>query len=259
MSKLDEQVAVVTGGARGIGEVTARLLAGMGAAIVLNDLDEAALHLAGESLRTSGARVKTVVADVTTQAGAERLIAAALDAFGRLDALVNNAGGGGSVDRPPALTIPDTSWQDMLAMYERNLGPTFQCTRAALPAMRERRYGRIVNIASLAGRSRSITSGPAYAAAKAAIIGFTRHVSAELGADGITINAVAPGLTFTDRVQASFSKKSAARQYEVLSGIPLGRAGTPEEQAAAIVFLCTPAASYITGAVLDVNGGLWVG
>src|SRR5439155_6641209 len=132
--------------------------------------------------------------------------------YGRVDALVNNVGGAGSPARPAARSLQETTWDHMLDTFHRNVAAMFHCSLAAIPSLRERGQGRIVNVASLAGRSRSPTGGPAYAAAKAAVIGFTRHVSAELGPHGITINAVAPGLVFTERVRGNFLLLSPPEQ-----------------------------------------------
>ena len=250
---------IVTGAARGIGAATARILAASGASVVLNDMDAAALGATTRAFVEAGLAGTGVVADATDASGAEALMDAALRAHGRLDALVNNVGGAGTPERPATRSLAETTWEHMVDVYQRNVAAMFHCTRAAIPSMREHSYGRIVNVASLAGRSRSPTGGPAYAAAKAAVIGFTRHVSAELGPHGITINAVAPGLVFTERVRGNFLRLSPPEQEAVQRGIPLGRAATPEEPAAVIAFLCSAAAAYITGAVLDVNGGFWVG
>jgi 3-oxoacyl-[acyl-carrier protein] reductase len=256
---MSERVAVITGAARGIGAATAELLAAQGAALALNDLDAAALADSAGRLRASGASVLEMVADVSTDAGAAELVERALGVWGRVDALVNNVGGSGTRARPSPSRLDDTAWEDMLGVFTSNLAATFHCTRAAVPTMRERGYGRIVNVSSLAGRSRSVLGGPAYAAAKAAVIGFTRQASAELGPRGVTINAVAPGLIFTQRVRDRWELRSEEDQRRVLAAIPLGRPARPDEPAAAIAFLCSPAAGYITGAVLDVNGGIWVG
>jgi 3-oxoacyl-[acyl-carrier protein] reductase len=259
MSQMNGQVAIVTGAARGIGAATARALVELGAAVVLNDVDADAASQTLQELRSGGASASTVIVDASTAEGAAELIQTVLAQHGRVDALVNNAGFGGSRQRPVPLSVLDTDWDQMLDSFRRNLGPTFHCTRAVVPSMREHGYGRIVNVSSLAGRARSVLSGPSYATAKAAVIGLTRHLSAELASYGITINVVAPGMTFTDRVRGNYEAKAADQQQDILRGIPMKRAGTPEEQAAAIAFLSSPGSSYITGAVLDVNGGLWVG
>ena len=259
MGEMDGRVAVVTAGARGIGGATVRALALMGARVVLNDLDARAAEETARALRDEGLEVRVLAGDAGGAEGAEALIGGTVGELGRIDALVNCVGGGGPRDRPAPRSFYDTTWELMQDVYALNLAATFFCTRAARPHMRSRGYGRIVNVASLAGRSRSVTGGPAYAAAKAAVIGLTRHLSGELGTDGITINAVAPGVVFSERIREKFQGMPAEEQQQVLAGIPLGRAAEPNEPAAAIAFLCTPASSYMTGAVLDVNGGLWVG
>jgi 3-oxoacyl-[acyl-carrier protein] reductase len=180
MSQMTGQVAIVTGAARGIGAATARALVELGAAVVVNDVDLDAAQQTVEELRARGATASVVAVDASTADGAAELAQAALRDHGRIDALVNNAGFGGSRQRPVPLSVLDTDWDQMLDSFRRNLGPTFHCTRAVVPTMKERGYGRIVNVSSLAGRARSVLSGPSYATAKAAVIGLTRHLSAEL-------------------------------------------------------------------------------
>src|SRR5439155_5530737 len=199
-----------------------------------------------------GAEALGVRADVGVQAEAEGLVARALDRFGRLDVLVNNAG----VYTLGAMRAPwentDEEWERLLAI---NLSSVFWCTRAAIPGMLERKGGAIVNVTSLGAQAvRPISVAP-YSAAKAGVIGFTMSCAAWAGPHGVRVNAVSPGMIDTD-IHADLSPEAVARME---AGIPLRRQGTPEETAEAILFLASDASRYITGTVLDVNGGLHMG
>jgi NAD(P)-dependent dehydrogenase (short-subunit alcohol dehydrogenase family) len=251
---LEGKVALVTGGGKGIGFATAKRLAEAGADVAIADLDADAVREAAGRLRTTGRRVLAVLADVTDQESVHRMVSEVLEGLGRLDILVNNVGGGGGTRSFEETTLE--VWDRTMAL---NLRSTFLCTKEAVPHMKQGGWGRVVNLASVAGRSRSLTAGPQYSASKAGVIGFTRHVSAELAPFGITVNAVAPGLTATERLRAKFATMPEEDQEEVQSSIPVGRWGEPEDTAAAIAFLCSEEASYICGAVLDVNGGVFVG
>jgi 3-oxoacyl-[acyl-carrier protein] reductase len=193
-----------------------------------------------------------VRADVGVRAEADALIAAALDHFGRVDVLINNAG----VYTLGALQAPweysDADWDRLLAI---NLSSVFYCTRAAIPGMLERRSGAIVNVTSLGAQAvRPISVGP-YSAAKAGVIGYTMSCAAWAGPHGVRVNAVSPGMIDTD-IHADLSPEAVARME---AGIPLRRQGTPEETAEAILWLASDASRYLTGTVLDVNGGLHMG
>jgi NAD(P)-dependent dehydrogenase (short-subunit alcohol dehydrogenase family) len=162
--------------------------------------------------------------------------------------LVNNAGGFSVIRRTE--DIPDEEWD---AIFRFNVTSAFLCTKAVLPHMRRQRSGSIVNLSSIAGRSSAVTVTSHYAASKAAILGFTRHVALEAADDGIRVNAVAPGTVATERVRALRTPEQTRRIAET---VPLGRIGEPEEIADVVLFLASDAARYVTGASLDVNGGL---
>jgi len=248
------RVALVTGAGQGIGAATARKLAEAGADVAINDLDPTLLEDTESLVRATDRSVLVVAADVTDPVAVAGMVGRVVERFGRLDILVNNVGGGG-----PTRTFEETTlevWDRTIAL---NLRGTFLCTKEAVPLMKRAGWGRIVNVASVAGRGRAMTAGPQYAAAKAGVIGFTRHISGELAPYGITVNAVAPALTATARLKAKFDGMTPEEQAKTLAGIPVGRWGQPEEVAAAIVFLCGVEAGYICGAVLDVNGGVFVG
>jgi NAD(P)-dependent dehydrogenase (short-subunit alcohol dehydrogenase family) len=171
----------------------------------------------------------------------------------RPDILVNGVGGDTRRIAFTALTE-----EDLLALLQRNLVSVFTLTRLCVPAMIERRWGRVVNVASVAGRTYSNFSNAAYVAAKTAVIGLTRQCAYELAPYGVCVNAVAHGAIATPRVTSAFEANDEARRRELMSRIPIGRLGTTDEAAAAIVNLCEESAGYMSGAVIDVNGGMYI-
>jgi NAD(P)-dependent dehydrogenase (short-subunit alcohol dehydrogenase family) len=240
------KVALVTGAAGGIGMATARALIAEGAHLVLGDLGEPDETLA-RLQDTSGETPVAVRLDVTESASAEAAVARAVEQFGRLDILVNNAG----VGRPaPLAEVTDELWDWIM---EVNLKGAFICARAAAPHLSA--GGAIVNIASLAGRATSPGMACAYSASKAGLLGLTRHLAKELGPRGIRVTAVNPGLVETPLLLDNYQRDHLARTIET---IPLGRPAQPEEIAKVVVFLASDDASYVTGASLDTNGGIFM-
>lgn len=252
---METAVAVVTGGGGGIGKSIAARFLGAGMTVVALDLDEQALTACKAEFGAE--RFFAVVCDVTDEDSVKRTMEAVAVRLGRIDVLVNNAGGSFGVSQPVE-RIEEADWDRVVDL---NLKGTFLCIKAVVPIMKQQRYGRIINISSMAGRGRSVLGGAPYAAAKAGIIGLTRHISMDLGQYGITINAVAPGTVLSGaRVEELWNtRKTQAERQTFLSGNSLGRLGTPDEIAGAVLFLSGRDAAYITGAVLDVNGGSWVG
>jgi 3-oxoacyl-[acyl-carrier protein] reductase len=245
--RLEGKIAIVTGAAKGLGAAIAEACAREGARVAALDLDGPGAEAVAAALRGRGADALALRADVTRAAD----IAAALDAvlarWGRVDVLVNNAGGFAVIRATE--DIPEAEWDAIVAS---NLTSVFLCVKAVLPLMKRQRYGRIVNLASVVGRGGAVRVTSHYAAAKAGVIGLTRHLALEVGADGITVNAVAPGTTATERVLKARTPEETRR---VAEAIPVRRLGEPAEIAEAVVFLASDAAAFINGATLDVNGG----
>ncbi|MEV5601813.1 SDR family oxidoreductase [Streptomyces sp. NPDC052299] len=241
--------AWVTGGAAGIGLEVTRRLAGQGVEVVVVDRDRAAL----DALCAERPGVRAAHLDVTDT---EAVTAYAAEAAGRdalPDILVN--GVGGDTRRIP---FEDLREDDLAGAVTGNLLPCFTLTRLCAPAMRDRGWGRIVNLASIAGRTYSIFSNAAYVAAKAAVLGYTKQCAWELSEHGVTVNAVAHGPIATERLVDAWNSMSQQRMDEVRSRLPMGRYGTVGEAAAAVVHLCAEDAGYTTGALIDVNGGLHI-
>lgn len=244
MAELSDCVVVVTGAAQGIGACIAHTLARDGAALLLADLQEEKVAGVAESLRRDGARVEWCGVDIADPRRTDAMVEAALRAFGRVDALVNDA----ALDAPPGLAweIDERHWREVI---EVDLSGAWWCIRSALPAMRERRRGRIVNISSLSARLATPGSSPAYAAAKAGLIGLTIALSAQLEGEGILVNAVAPGATGSTGTPLSPGERAL---YEAV--LPLGLPG-PQPTADAVRYLLRPSGDWISGAVLNVSGG----
>jgi 3-oxoacyl-[acyl-carrier protein] reductase len=246
MALMQGRTAVVTGAAQGLGEAIARTLGARGANVVLADLNEdGASHVAGE-IAAAGAATRAVAADVRDPAAIERLVAEAEDAFGGIDILVNNAAR--TVSRS-LWEIPVDEWDDVLAT---NLRSAFLACQRVGPGMRERGWGRIVNMASLAGQQGGAVAGAHYAASKAGIIVLTKIAAADLAAHGVTVNAVAPA-AISGPIMDAMPKE---RVDALAARIPVGRVGRPGEVAELVAFLVSEDAGYITGATFDINGGL---
>lgn len=242
---LHGRVAIVTGAAQGLGASIARTLAAAGAQVVLADANADVLQLA-QRLSDGGTGSLGVVADVSVEAHWERLLREALDAFGCVDVLVNNAA------RTASTAIWDITPEEWDAVMAVNLRGCFLGCRTVGRHMRERRRGgRIVNLSSLAGQQASPATGVHYAASKAGILALTRSFAVEFAPDAITVNAVAPAAIEGPMLDAL----AADRRDSLLARIPLGRFGHPDEVGGAVLFLASDAAGFVTGATLDVNGG----
>jgi 3-oxoacyl-[acyl-carrier protein] reductase len=201
-------------------------------------------------------QVDTYLLDVTQEMAVKAVFGEIANKHSRLDILINAVGGGTAAGNPGA-KLEDMALSQWQGLLDLNLTSTFLCCRAAVPLMKRHHYGRIVNFSSIASHGRRDKVSVAYAASKAGVDGFTRKLSREVGPYGITCNAVAPGITLTERVDEKFWQvRSEAEKNDVLESIPVGRLSTPEEQAEVTVFLASEAASYVTGQIVEVSGGI---
>ena len=243
---LERKVAIVTGAGRGIGRAIAKKLVESGAHVVACDMD---LSTAEETVQILNAHRQSSMAcrvDVTDADSLKDMIAKVDEKFGHADILVNNAG---IMFRTRIQDISAEEWEKTLQV---NLTGPFLCTQAVLPGMKERKFGRIINISSSAGRSVSTLGGAHYTASKAGLLGLTRAVAKEVAPFGITVNAICPGLIDTEMARKTTTEKEL---QDFLDSFPISRIGTPEEVGDLVVFLCSDRASYITGASVDINGG----
>lgn len=251
MSSLQGRRALITGAGAGIGRAIAIELAQRGAHVALHyhrsrdGAEETASHL-----RASGRRAVTLAGDLTQAEAAAGVVHAAVDALGGLDILVNNAGD--LVERRPLVEMSDALWRQVLDL---NVTSAFFCSRAAVPRMIDAGGGAIVNLSSLAAHNGGGPGAFAYAAAKAAVLGFTKGIAKELAPQGIRVNAVAPGLIGRTAFHGRFTAEDTFKAIE--RTIPLGRAGTPEEVARVVAFLAGDDAAFLVGETIEINGGAW--
>lgn len=245
MTSLAGRVAIITGSARNIGRATALMLAREGAAIMVHARSDAAgvAETVG-LLRAAGAKADSYLADLSTEAGASGLVAAAIDKLGRVDILINNA----AIRRNTPITeLTLAEWREVLGA---SLDASFLMTRAAVPHMIAAKWGRIVNLGGIS-MFRGAPGRAHVSAAKAGMVGMTRSLASELGPHGITVNVVAPGVIATERGAAAGARATPS----ATAGIPVGRDGRPEEIAHIVTMLCRPEGAYTTGQTIEVNGG----
>ena len=248
------KVALITAAANGIGRATAQIMVREGATVIAIDNHQARLDEAVPALRRGaghGGKVEGRLVDALDAAQVDKVVADAAREHGQIDILVNAVGGSTVIDNPQATTeqLAFTDWQKLIAF---NLDGTFLFTHAVIPVMKRRRSGKIVNLASIAGRGLSINSSSAYAAAKGGIIAFTR----KLGPEGINVNAIAPSVTLTERIRPHWEKRSQAAQAEEIERTPLRRVAEAVDQANVICFLASSDADFVTGLTIDVTGGV---
>ena len=245
--KLEGKVALVTGAAQGIGKAVALLLARNGADIVVSDINLEKAEETAKEVQALGRKALATKVDVATLGDVEKMVEAILVQFGKVDILVNNAG----IARDKLiLRMTEEDWDAVLNI---NLKGTFNCTKAVVRHMSKQRSGKIVNIASVVGEMGNAGQGN-YAASKAGVIGFTKTIAREFAQRGINVNAIAPGYIETPMTDALPDKA----KEELKRLIPMDRLGKPEDVAEAVLFLVSEASSYITGHVLNVNGGIYM-
>ena len=245
MQDFEDKISLVTGASRGIGRATAVALAARGARVALGGRDEDALAETARQVNEAGGEARVISLDVTSDEAVTAAVRCILDAWGRIDHLVNNAG----MTRDGLLMrARPTDWH---AVIDTNLGGTIRVSRAILRPMLKARGGRIVNVSSVIGEMGN-SGQTIYAASKAGIIGLTKSLAREVASRAITVNCVAPGFIDTDMTRSM----SGEARDDLLARIPLGRVGTAADIADGICFLLSDAAAYITGAVLRINGGM---
>jgi 3-oxoacyl-[acyl-carrier protein] reductase len=248
MKGLNGRIALVTGASQGIGRACALALAEAGATVALAARNEAKLAEVAAEIESAGGKAATFALDVASEESIKAGAKAVLERFGKVEILVNNAG----ITRDGlVLRMKRHDWDDVLAT---NLTGAFLLTQALLSAMLRNRWGRIINISSIVGQTGQ-AGQVNYAASKAGLIGMTRALAREVASRGVTVNAVAPGYIVTPMTAVLDEKQTSA----MLAQIPLGRAGTEADVAPSVVFLASEGAGYITGHVLDINGGMFMG
>jgi 3-oxoacyl-[acyl-carrier protein] reductase len=247
------KVAVVTGASRGIGACVARELGKRGARVVLAARTPADMEKVKHHIDGSAGQALAVPTDVTCRADVENMVRTALGKWGRIDILINNAGMGTPFQRVEEIT--DQEWRDTISL---NLDSAFMVSRAVVPHMKARQYGRVLMVSSLDGVSYSDTDAARYTAAKAGLGGLMRQMAFELGPFNITCNAVAPGFTMSERVRAKWMEKSEALRQGIVGRTPMGRVAEMEDVALPIVFLVSDWARYITGTTLIISGGYYM-
>jgi len=253
--RFEGRVALITAAASGIGRATAEIIGAEGGTVVAVDADEGRLKDAVSAIQATGGRAHAHRADALDASQVDAVVERILREHGHIDILVNAVGGSTIIPRPAAtvdeLTLAE--WQQLLAF---NLDGTFLFSHALAPVMKRQRGGKIVNISSIAGRGISASSSSAYAAAKGGIIAFTKKLALELGPFGVTVNAIAPSMTLTERIRPRWEKRSAEEQAQEVFRTPLRRMAEARDQARVICFLASSDADFVTGVTIDVTGGI---
>ena len=250
--KLDGKVAIVTGSIQGIGLEIARTLSRAGAAVVINNHQDAdRLNAAAEEIRAAGGRVEAVIADCSKKEEAQKLVAAAIKLGGGVDILVNNAGG--LIGRVPVAEFDDDHFQTVINV---NLKTAFVVSSVVMPEIKKKKAGKIINLSSQAAHDGGGGGAAAYSAAKGGIWTFTKSLAKELAPHGITVNCVSPGFIGNTAFHNTFTPKEV--HEKIPSMVPLGRAGKPEDIANVVLFLASHLSDYMTGQTVEVNGGLYM-
>jgi NAD(P)-dependent dehydrogenase (short-subunit alcohol dehydrogenase family) len=249
------KVALITAAASGIGRATADIVAREGGTVAAVDTNRERLDAMVAAIEAAGGKAQPYVADALKAADVDAVIADTHRRFGRIDILVNGVGGSTIIAKPDADTESLTlaEWQ---AIVDFNLNGTFLFTHAVIPVMKRQRSGKIVNLASIAGRGKSVASSSAYAAAKGGIIAFTTKLASELGPHGINVNAIAPSMTLTERIRPRWEQRPPDVKAADIERTPLRRMAEAVDQANVIAFLASSHADFVTGLTIDVTGGL---
>jgi NAD(P)-dependent dehydrogenase (short-subunit alcohol dehydrogenase family) len=252
--RFQDKVALITAAASGIGRATADIIAREGGVVVAVDNHEERLDRAVAELREAGGRAHRRLCNALDPTEVDATLASIAQEFDRVDILVNAVGGSTIISKSGAAVdeLSFTEWQQLI---DFNLSGTFLFTHAVVPVMKRQRSGKIVNLSSIAGRGLSISSSSAYAAAKGGIIAFTRKLAFELGPYGITINAIAPSRTLTERIRPRWDQSSPEDQQAEIDRTPLRRVAEAPDQAKVICFLASSDADFVTGVTIDVTGG----
>ena len=253
--RFTNKVALITAAANGIGRATADIMVREGATVIAVDNSRERLDQAVPALRRDGGKAEGRLVDALVPAEVDALVAEVVRQHGAIDILVN-AVGGSTVIANPQVTTEQMSFADWQKLIAFNLDGTFLFTHAVIPVMKRRRSGKIVNLASIAGRGLSIASSGAYATAKGGIIALTKKLALELGPFGITVNAIAPSMTLTERIRPHWEKRSQASQAEEIERTPMRRVAEAADQANVICFLASADADFVTGLTIDVTGGV---
>ena len=248
------KIALITASANGIGRATAGIMAREGATVICVDNHAERLDAAVDALVKDGGNVHPRLCDAMHESQVDATVAEVARTFGRIDILVNAVGGSTIIAKPGA-DVEEHSFDDWQRVINFNLNGTFLFTHAVVPIMKAQKSGKIVNLASIAGRGLSVASGSAYAAAKGGIIAFTRKLSFELGPFGININAIAPSVTLTERIRPQWNQRSPEAQAAQIASTPLRRVAEAIDQANVIAFLASSHADFVTGLTIDVTGG----
>ena len=252
--RFQDKVALITAAASGIGRATADIMAREGAIIVAVDNNEERLERTIGELRKAGGRAHGKMCDALNAAQVDGTVASVASEFGAIDILVNAVGGSTIVAKPGA-DVDELSFADWQKLIDFNLSGTFLFTHAVVPVMKTQRHGKIVNLASIAGRGLSASSSSAYAAAKGGIIAFTRKLAFELGPYNVNINAIAPSKTLTERIRPRWNQQSPDDQQVEIDGTPLRLIAEAPDQTKVICFLSSGDADFVTGVTIDVTGG----
>jgi NAD(P)-dependent dehydrogenase (short-subunit alcohol dehydrogenase family) len=253
--RFTDKVAVITAAASGIGRATADIIASEGGTIIAVDINDERLEALVTEITNTGGKAAAYNTDATDRDAVNQTIAGVVEHHGHIDILVNAVGGSTIIANPAART-DELTLEEWQAINAFNLDGMFLFTKAVIPVMKNQGAGKIINLASIAGRGYSDASSSAYATAKGGVIAFTKKAGRELGPFGITVNAIAPNMTLTERIRPRWEQRSPDDQDATVEGIPLRRMAEAVDQARVIGFLASQDADYVTGQTIDVSGGL---